>query len=91
MSITGRRENHQRIPNHGTDLSGIAASSGFPITETISSKSMLHKFKNTIYRAAGPVFSCIKVANTSATLVLPERDGPHRKSRFRLALLGRNG
>ena len=85
---TGKQPTHT---HYGADLSGIAESSGFPIAETISSKSALCEFKNAIYQATGPVFGCIKVANTSAPLVLPERDGPYLKSRFRLALLGRNG
>ncbi len=84
---TGGQPTHTRA---GVDLPGMAAAAGFPITETVRTKTALKSFIDTVYQAQGPILGCIKVESASEPLVLPERDGPYLKSRFRNALLEPN-
>ena len=81
---TGRQPTHTHF---GVDLAGLAAAAGFPIAKTLASEEELNTFQSTVFQEQGPILGCIKVANTSDPLVLPERDGPYLKSRFRKTLL----
>ena len=82
---TGMQQTHTRF---GVDLAGIAKSAGFTASGTIYSASQLKTWIPRFYRQAGPVFASIKVTTQPAPLVLPVRDGPTLRNRFREALLG---
>jgi thiamine pyrophosphate-dependent acetolactate synthase large subunit-like protein len=82
---TGMQQTHTRM---GVDLAGIAKSAGFTTSGTIYSSSQLKTWIPRLYRQPGPVFVDIKVTTQIAPLVLPIREGPALKNRFREALLG---
>ncbi len=82
---TGMQKTHT---HHGVDLAGCAAAAGFPVSRTIYSRDELEDIVSLLYAATGPVFAVVKVAATAAPTVLPSRDGPYLKDRFRSAVLG---
>jgi len=82
---TGMQDTHTRF---GVDLAGIAKSAGFRAAGTIYSTAQLRTWIPRFYGQAGPVFAAIKVTTQAAPMVLPARDGPTLKNRFREALLG---
>jgi thiamine pyrophosphate-dependent acetolactate synthase large subunit-like protein len=82
---TGMQETHTRF---GVDLAGMAKSAGFRASDTIFNAAQLKAWIPRLYRQAGPVFTAIKVTTQPAPMVLPVRDGPTLRNRFREALLG---
>ena len=82
---TGMQDTHTRF---GVDLAGMARSAGFRAAGTVYSAAQLTAWLPRFYRQAGPVFCDIKVTARAAPLVLPVREGPVLKNRFREALLG---
>lgn len=82
---TGMQKTHT---HHGVDLAGLAAAAGFPASRTIYSGDELDDAVSLLYEASGPVFAVVKVKATLAPTVLPPRDGPYLRDRFRGAVLG---
>jgi thiamine pyrophosphate-dependent acetolactate synthase large subunit-like protein len=82
---TGMQETHTRF---GVDLAGMAKSAGFRASGTVYSAAQLKTWMPRLRRQAGPVFCDIKVTTEAAPMVLPLREGPAIKNRFREALLG---
>ena len=82
---TGMQDTHTRF---GVDLAGIAKSAGFGTSGTVYSAAQLKTWIPRFHRQAGPVFCDIKVTTQAAPMVLPVRDGPTLRNRFREALLG---
>ncbi len=70
----------------GTDLAAVAKASGIPVVATIGSKPRLGEAVSLVRTARGPVFVVLKVDRENHELVLPPRDGPLLKNRFRAAL-----
>ncbi len=74
---------------HGVDLAAMAAGAGFAETATVYDKAALEAAVPLLLTAPGPVFVDIKVsAKRTPPMVLPMRDGPSLKHRFREAVLG---
>ena len=82
---TGMQLTHTRL---GVDLAGMAKAAGFRASGTVYTAAQLKTWVNKMYQA-GPVFVDIKVTIDKAPLILPPRDGPLLKQRFREALLGK--
>jgi thiamine pyrophosphate-dependent acetolactate synthase large subunit-like protein len=82
---TGMQATHTRL---GVDLAGMAKAAGFQGSGTIYTQAQLAAWLPRLYRQPGPVFAAVKVTAERAPLVLPIRDGPTLKQRFREALLG---
>lgn len=82
---TGLQETHTR---HGVDLAAIADATGFARTLTVRNPEELELLAPIVYERPGPVFVDIKVTTASGPTVLPPRDGPYLKNRFRAAVLG---
>ena len=82
---TGMQPTHTR---YGVDLPAMARAAGFRAAGTVYTASQLKAWMPRFYRQPGPVFCSIKVTTADAPLVLPLRDGPAIKHRFREALLG---
>jgi thiamine pyrophosphate-dependent acetolactate synthase large subunit-like protein len=73
---------------YDVDLTGIAAATGLPVTQTVTNEQQLRDAVPIIRQAPGPVFVTIKVRAEELPLALPPKDGVHLKDRFRIALLG---
>ena len=82
---TGMQVTHTRL---GVDLAGMAKAAGFRAAGTVYTQTQLAAWIPKLHRQPGPVFAAIKVTTESAPMVLPVRDGPVLKQRFRDALLG---
>jgi thiamine pyrophosphate-dependent acetolactate synthase large subunit-like protein len=82
---TGMQQTHTRF---GVDLAGVARSTGFRAAETVSSRAQLAAWAPRLHRQPGPLFLCVKVRAERLPMVLPAREGPLLKHRFRQALLG---
>ena len=82
---TGMQQTHTYF---GVDLAGVAKAAGFRTSGTIRSAAELKTWLPRLYHQPGPVFLNIKVTTAPAPLVLPIREGPALKNRFREALLG---
>ena len=82
---TGMQATHTRL---GVDLAGVAKAAGFGASGTLYTQAQLAAWLPRLYRQPGPVFAAIKVTAERAPLVLPIRDGPALKHRFREAVLG---
>jgi len=82
---TGMQDTHTRF---GVDLAGMAKAASFRASGTVYSAAQLKNWIPRLHRQAGPVFCDIKVAIQPAPMVLPARDGPTLRNRFREALLG---
>jgi hypothetical protein len=61
---------------------------GFRATGAVYSAAQLKSWIPRLLKQAGPVFCDIKVTTRAAPIVLPMREGPALKNRFREALLG---
>ena len=72
----------------GVDLPAMARGAGFSETALVSTTKDLDAAVTQLYGARGPVFVDIKVTEKAAPMVLPLRDGPSIKHRFRDAVLG---
>jgi thiamine pyrophosphate-dependent acetolactate synthase large subunit-like protein len=82
---TGMQQTHTRF---GMDLAGVAKAAGFRASGIVYNAAQLKTWIPRLYRQAGPLFVNIKVTTEPAPLVLPVRDGPTLRNRFREALLG---
>jgi thiamine pyrophosphate-dependent acetolactate synthase large subunit-like protein len=82
---TGMQQTHTRF---GVDLAGVAKAAGFRACGTVYGAAQLKTWIPRLYKQPGPLFVNIKVTTTPAPLVLPVRDGPTLRNRFREALLG---
>ncbi|HSA70980.1 MAG TPA: thiamine pyrophosphate-dependent enzyme [Burkholderiales bacterium] len=82
---TGMQDTHTR---YGVNLAGVAKAAGFRAAGTIYTGAELKTWIPRLYRNAGPVFASVKVTTQPAPMVLPVREGPALKNRFREALLG---
>lgn len=82
---TGMQDTHTRF---GVDLAGMAKAARFRASGTVRTATQLKTWIPRFFRQAGPVFCGIKVTAYAAPLVLPVREGPALKNRFRTALLG---
>ncbi len=82
---TGMQETHTRF---GVDLAGVAKAAGFRACGNVDSAAQLKTWIPRLYKQPGPLFVDIKVTTEPAPLVLPVRDGPTLRNRFREALLG---
>jgi thiamine pyrophosphate-dependent acetolactate synthase large subunit-like protein len=82
---TGMQDTHTRF---GVDLAGMAKAAGFRAAGTVYTAPQLKAWIPRLYKQAGPVFAAIKVTTQAAPMVLPARDGPTLRNRFREALLG---
>ncbi len=82
---TGMQDTHTK---HGVDLAGIAAAAGFAHSATVYSDNEFESLVPTLYQQAGPIFAAIKVTTAPMPTVLPPRDGPYLKNRFRQSVLG---
>ena len=82
---TGMQVTHTRL---GVDLAGMAKAAGFRAAGTVYSQAQLAAWIPKLHRQRGPVFAAIKVTTETAPMVLPIREGPALKQRFREALLG---
>jgi thiamine pyrophosphate-dependent acetolactate synthase large subunit-like protein len=82
---TGMQKTHT---HHGVDLTGLAAAAGFPASRTIFSRDELEESIPLLYELPGPVLAVVKVKATLPPTVLPPRDGPYLRDRFRGAVLG---
>ncbi len=82
---TGMQDTHTK---HGVDLAGIATAAGFAHSATVYNDDELEASVPVIYQQTGPIFTVVKVTTTPVATVLPPRDGPYLKNRFRQSLLG---
>ena len=82
---TGMQVTHTRL---GVDLAGMAKAAGFRAADTVYAQAQLTAWLPRLHRQPGPVFAAIKVTTQAAPMVLPIREGPVLKQRFREALLG---
>jgi thiamine pyrophosphate-dependent acetolactate synthase large subunit-like protein len=82
---TGMQATHTAA---GVDLAGMAAKAGWPVTATVKVEQQVGDAAQKLRTTAGPVFVVFKVSAARDPLVLPPRDGPYLKHRFREALLG---
>jgi len=82
---TGMQPTHTA---YGVDLAAIARACGFPATYTVAHTEDLAPLRYLIHTGGCPLFAAVKVEAETPPRVLPPRDGPHLKARFRRALLG---
>lgn len=82
---TGMQLTHTRL---GVELAGAAKASGFRAAATVYTEAQLKSWIPRLCRQPGPLFAAVKVTTRPAPMVLPVRDGPTLKDRFREALLG---
>ena len=82
---TGGQRTHSAGP---TDLAAIARGAGISASATLTDIEGGRAFRARVHTQAGPSFAVIKVGHDNAGMVLPPRDGPYLKHRFRRALLG---
>ena len=72
----------------GVDLPAMAKGAGFAEARTVYTSAELEDAVKLVWRAKGPIFVSIKVKPEPAKIVLPPRDGPMMRHRFRANLLG---
>jgi thiamine pyrophosphate-dependent acetolactate synthase large subunit-like protein len=82
---TGMQQTHTHF---GVDLAGVAKAAGFRACGTVYGAAQLKTWIPRLYKEAGPLFVDVRVTTAPAPLVLPVRDGPTLRNRFREALLG---
>jgi len=82
---TGKQKTHT---GHCVDLSVIAIGAGIKNSSLIKTKDQLLFFSSNINLIKELTFSQIKINNEEGPLVLPIREGPYIKTRFRKAVLG---
>ncbi len=72
----------------GVDIPAVAQAVGFSDARTVRSAGELEEAREAVMHAPGPILIAVKVSTQPAPIVLPPRDGPYLRSRFREALLG---
>ncbi len=83
---TGNQKTHTA---YGVDLSEIAMGSGIKNSKILQSKTDLKILSEDINQINELSFTQIKINNELGETVLPIREGPYIKSRFRETLLGK--
>jgi len=73
---------------HGVDLAAMARAAGFEDADTVYTASELKAVIPGLFGGAGPLFAAVKVVVGTPAMVVPPRDGPSLKMRFRAAVLG---
>jgi thiamine pyrophosphate-dependent acetolactate synthase large subunit-like protein len=84
---TGMQRTHTAS---GVDLAGVARSCGFAHAETAGTQGELERLSRAAYETPGPFFAAIKVSPDPTSIELAPRDGPTLRSRFRVAVLGKD-
>jgi thiamine pyrophosphate-dependent acetolactate synthase large subunit-like protein len=82
---TGMQDTHTEF---GVDLPAMARGTGIAETAMVYTSTELEAAVAQLYSARGPVFVTVKVTPKAPPMVLPLRDGPSIKHRFRDAVLG---
>lgn len=82
---TGQQKTHTAA---GVDLAAVALACAFPSARTVYTFEEVATLRDEIHERDELFLAVVKVAMTSDPLVLPPRDGPYLKHRFREALLG---
>ena len=82
---TGMQDTHTEF---GVDLPAMARGAGFAETAMVYTSKELDGAIAQFYDARGPVFVNVKVVPKEQPMILPLRDGPSIKHRFRDAVLG---
>lgn len=72
----------------GVELAGVARAANFAAATTIYTASQLKSWIPKFHRGAGPLFAAVKITTNPVRMILPVREGPQVKNRFREALLG---
>ena len=80
---TGMQVSHS---GKGLSLDRVAAACGFGWTGEILDMDAVAALKTRVARRGGLAFATIKISASDAPRVLPPRDGPYIKNRFRAAL-----
>jgi len=83
---TGNQKTHTA---HGVNLSAIAKGSGIKNSKIIQNTTELKSLSSKINQINELSFTQIKINNESDETILPIREGPYIKSRFRKNLLGK--
>ena len=83
---TGMQPTHT---GHGVDLAAVALACGFASAQTVFEPAAVPDACARLVDVPGPVMVVFKVSADKAPLVLPTRDGPWIKNRFRRAVTGR--
>ena len=82
---TGNQPTHTAS---GVDIARVARCCGFAVTRVIARPEEVTSARSDLLGATGPAIIVAKIGTDPAPLVLPPRDGPYLKDRFRHALLG---
>jgi hypothetical protein len=82
---TGEQVSHTSA---GIDIAGIAAASGFAVTETVRDMARVGDIRRRMADHAGPYLAVIKIKAERSPVVMPPKSGVVLKSRFRQALIG---
>jgi thiamine pyrophosphate-dependent acetolactate synthase large subunit-like protein len=80
---TGMQTSHA---GHGISLDPIAAACGVAWTREIADMKGVDDLRTRVHQCAGTSFAVLKVKVENPPRVLPPRDGPYIKNRFRAAL-----
>jgi thiamine pyrophosphate-dependent acetolactate synthase large subunit-like protein len=70
----------------GVDLAAIARAAGFVDATLVRMHGEIEALAGRLFTVPGPVFATIKVSAETPAMLLPPRDGPYLRSRFRDAL-----
>ena len=81
---TGMQDTHTEF---GVDLPAMARGAGIAETAMVYTSKELDDATRRLYDARGPVFVNVKVTPKAQPMILPLRDGPSIKHRFRDAVL----
>jgi thiamine pyrophosphate-dependent acetolactate synthase large subunit-like protein len=80
---TGMQPSHA---GRGIELSAVAAACGFARTSRLTALEEVASFRDRMAARDGLAFATIKIRAENPPRVLPPRDGPYIKTRFRAAL-----
>lgn len=80
---TGMQPTHTA---HGVDLAAVARACGYPAAFTVREQSGVASLRDDVHHGAGPLFAVVKVVAEKLPLVVPPRDGPVLRDRFRGSL-----
>lgn len=72
----------------GVDITGVAKAVGFKNARTVRTEQDLAALSEELFSTEGLLLATVKVTTEPVQTVLPPRDGPFLRSRFRDALLG---
>lgn len=75
--------------SHGVDLAAVSLGCGFAAAYSVRDTSEVDAAGARLFDDPGPVLVVFKVRPDNLPLVLPTRDGPWIKNRFRRAVTGR--